>query len=159
MRALIYVSLIFLMLSCSDNTGNKLPAFTAYTLSGKKIDTKHLAGKIVVIKIWATWCGSCVKEIPDLNALVEKYKNDSSIVFLSITEDNREKIELFLTKRPFAYEHITDAKKLQDRFYGGLSQEIPKHLVVDKNGNIVFDKSGELPNIALLLSTKIDEIK
>jgi peroxiredoxin len=159
LRLLCVNVLIFLVSSCSNNAGKKAPVFTANALSGKKIDANYLKNKTVVLKIWATWCGSCVKEIPELNALVEKYKADTTVVFISITDDKRDKIELFLKKRPFAYEHLTDAQEIKNLFYGGLRQEIPKHMIVDKNGFVVFDQSGEINNIAAVLSSKIDQVK
>jgi thiol-disulfide isomerase/thioredoxin len=155
----IGVLVFFLMLGCSDNSGKKLPEFNARTLSGKTIHSSELKGKIVVLKVWATWCGSCVKEIPQLNALVERYKYDSSIVFIAITDDSKEVIERFLVKRPFDYQHIADAKALKDIFQPGIRKEIPKHMVVDRNMNIVLDISGESATIAQMLSDKIEQLK
>ncbi len=158
-KIILFIALPFLFLSCSDNTGTKLPDFTATTLTGKVIHSKDLKGKVIVLKIWATWCGSCVVEIPQLNSLVEKYKNDSTIVFLAITDDSKTKIEKFLLDRPFAYQHIVDAKVLKNIFQPGLSKEIPQHIVVDKALNIVFDVSGESSTIAEQLSAKIEQLK
>ncbi len=159
MKRILLLAFFISLWGCSDNTGNKLPDFTATTLSGNTIRSKELKGKIVVVKIWATWCGSCVKEIPQLNTLVEKYKNDSSIVFISITDDTKEKIERFLIDRPFAYQHITGAKDLKNTFQPGITKEIPKHMIVDRDMNIVLDISGESPNIAEILAIKIEQLK
>jgi len=147
------------MLGCSDNSGKKLPDFNAVTLSGKTIHSSELKGKVIVLKVWATWCGSCVKEIPQLNGLVDRYKNDSSIVFLAITDDSKEEIGRFLVKRPFNYQHITDARALKDIFQPGIRKEIPKHMVVDRDMNIVLDIAGESPTIAQVLSDKIEQLK
>lgn len=156
----IFFFVVFLFLvGCSDNTGDKLPEFTATTLSGKVIHSKELKGKIVVLKVWATWCGPCILEIPSLNNLVEKYKNDSSVVFIAITDDTKEKIEHFLKDRPFAYQQIVDAKDLKLLFQPGLRKEIPKHIIVDKDLTIVLDLSGGSADIAEILSTKIEQLK
>ncbi len=159
MKSLIGLIALLFLLGCSDNSGKKLPEFNAETLSGKYIHSSELKGKIVVLKVWATWCGSCVKEIPQLNALVDRYKNDSTIVFIAITDDSKEEIERFLVKRPFNYQHITDAKTLKDIFQPGIRKEIPKHLVVDRDLNIVLDISGESVTIAQILSDKIEQLK
>ena len=158
-KVVVLLAFILIICGCSDNTGDKLPEFTATTLSGKTINSKDLKGKVVVLKIWATWCGSCITEIPQLNELVEKYKNDSSIVFIAITDDKKEKIERFLVDRPFSYQQITDAATLKNIFQPGLSKEIPKHIVVDKNSTIVFDASGGAPNIGDIIATKIEQLK
>ncbi|HWZ21436.1 MAG TPA: TlpA disulfide reductase family protein [Cytophagaceae bacterium] len=159
LKCISLVVVAVFLCGCSDNTGKKLPEFTATTLSGKTINSKDLKGKIVVLKIWATWCGPCVLEIPSLNGVVDKYKNDSSIVFIAITDDTKGKIEHFLKDRPFAYQQIADAKNLKLLFQPGLRKEIPKHIIVDRDMNIVLDLSGGSENIAEIISTKIEQLK
>lgn len=159
MRLFVLSILSILMLGCSNNAGKKVPEFTAQTLSGTSINSSELKGKIVVIKVWATWCGSCISEIPQLNQLVEKYKNDTSVVFLAITDDKQEKIEAFLKRVPFDYEQIVDRKDIKLQFQPGMRKEIPKHMIVDQNLNIVLDESGEISNIAQVLAAKIEALK
>jgi uncharacterized protein (TIGR03435 family) len=60
-----------------------------------------LAGKTVVLDMWATWCGSCVAAIPHLNELAEKFK-DRPVVFLSVTDEQPAVVEAFLKKRPIS---------------------------------------------------------
>jgi thiol-disulfide isomerase/thioredoxin len=57
-----------------------------------------LAGKVVVLEMWATWCGPCVKAIPHLNELAGKFK-DRPVVFLSVTDEEQKVVEAFLNKR------------------------------------------------------------
>ena len=159
MKSYILLLGIFVFIGCSNNEGKKLPDFIATTLTGKTIKSQELNGKIVVIKIWATWCGSCIVEIPQLNKLVEKYQQDTSIVFLAITDDNAEKIQNFLARISLKYDHITDAKALKEIFQPGIRKEIPEHMVIDREGNIVFDISGESEKIGKVLSDKIEEVK
>lgn len=150
--------LIFLFAGSCTNVGNKLYKFEAATLSGKKISDESLKGKITVIKIWATWCGPCVMEIPHLNELEKKYHSDTNIVFLAITDDSSEKIRNFLSSHQFAYEHVTDARKLKHLFQRGPVKTIPEHIVIDPELNIVFDESGSSPDIAAKLDSVISEI-
>jgi uncharacterized protein (TIGR03435 family) len=60
-----------------------------------------LAGKAVVLEVWATWCGPCVGAIPHLNELAEKFK-EKPIVFLSVTDEEPSVVEPFLKKRPIS---------------------------------------------------------
>lgn len=58
-----------------------------------------LAGKVVVLEMWATWCGACVDAIPHLNELADHFKN-RPVVFLSVTDEEPAVVASFLKKRP-----------------------------------------------------------
>src|SRR5262245_49193444 len=66
---------------------------------GASTDWEKLKGKVVVIEFWATWCGSCIREIPHLNQLASQLSNEP-IVFLSITDDSEEQLRGFLKRTP-----------------------------------------------------------
>src|SRR4051812_28181655 len=53
-----------------------LPGFTLTDLDGKKMSSNDWRGKVVLLNFWATWCGPCRAEIPDLVALQNKYPNE-----------------------------------------------------------------------------------
>ena len=63
------------------------PAFTLSDVDGKQVSLSDFKGKIVYIDFWATWCGACVEEIPYSKQLIEKFKDNPNIVFLSISFD------------------------------------------------------------------------
>ncbi|MCL3780370.1 TlpA family protein disulfide reductase [Prolixibacteraceae bacterium JC049] len=71
-------------------------------------DTPSLAdeknAKVLIINLWATWCGPCQHEIPELNKLVDKYEQDN-MLFLSITAEEQSKVEkwMALQKEEFIY--------------------------------------------------------
>jgi peroxiredoxin len=160
LKACTFCALLFFFQGCIDHhQGEKMPVFSTVDILGHQVNSVQLKGKIVVIKVWATWCGSCVEEIPALNQLVERYKSDSSVVFLAITDDTNMKITSFLKKHPFDYQHIADAKALKLLFQTGMRKEIPEHIIVDREGTIVFDESGELANIEQVLARHIEEAK
>jgi len=50
-----------------------LPGLSLPTLTGRKVDSRALKDNIVVLDFWATWCAPCIGEIPDFNALQDKY--------------------------------------------------------------------------------------
>ncbi|GEM_PF-3600272 len=68
--------------------------------------------------------------MPELNALVNKYKNDDKLVFLAVTYDTKEIVDKFLSKRPFHYNIITDEEKTIIDNYGFTAY--PTTLVIDK---------------------------
>jgi thiol-disulfide isomerase/thioredoxin len=63
-----------------------------------KLKEKDLAGKVVVLEFWATWCTPCMANVPHLNSLSSHFA-DSNVVFISITDEAEQKIQPFLEKR------------------------------------------------------------
>ena len=64
------------------------PAFNLRSMDGRKVSLESLKGKVVVINFWGIWCGWCVKEMPDLQKLHEKYLNDPDVAVLTIDNDD-----------------------------------------------------------------------
>jgi thiol-disulfide isomerase/thioredoxin len=72
-----------------------MPNFTLQTLDGKDVSVSDFKGKILLVNVWATWCAPCVKEIPSLKNLVNKF--DGKLVVLAVSHDhNKEDIETFV---------------------------------------------------------------
>ena len=62
--------------------------FTAMDKDGKTVKLSDFKGKKVYINMWASWCGPCMREIPELEKVYQKYKDNKDIVFLSMTSPN-----------------------------------------------------------------------
>lgn len=72
-----------------------MPNFTLQTLDGKDVSVSDFKGKILLVNVWATWCAPCVKEIPSLKNLVNKF--GGKLVVLAVSHDhNKEDIETFV---------------------------------------------------------------
>ena len=114
--------------------GTVFPKFELKDLNGVEYNTENTKDKIVVLKCWFIACPPCIEEFPKLNELVEKYKNHSDIVFISLAFDSKEKLEPFLLKNPFLYAVVPDQKQFV--FYDLNIKEYPTHIIIDKNGII-----------------------
>jgi thiol-disulfide isomerase/thioredoxin len=111
-------------------------------INGKIYDRENLKNKIVVINYWFLACVPCREEIPELNKLVDRYKDNPSVVFLGIAPDTKEKIQTALNTFDFKYNIIPNSPILLDSLH---LEGFPSHEVIDKNGKIVFSctESGE----------------
>ncbi len=130
--------------------------FKEITINGDTITLNELKGKIIVLNFWATWCGPCRREIPHLNELVEQFRNDTSIVFLAITKEDKRTVSKFLKKQPFDYTIIVNGKKAtQD--YG--VRAFPTHFVINREGRIVFNQIGYSTDLKDKLKKVIENLR
>lgn len=116
------------------------------SITGKSFGPAELDGKIVVLNFWYTSCPPCLKEIPELNKLVDEYK-DKDVVFLGFATDNKASIEKFIKEIPFKYELIPSATQLMFKFlvpdkHGNLETKFPTHIVVNREGKRTVYETG-----------------
>jgi len=110
-------------------------------LSGKPFDQKTLAGKVVLVDFWATWCGPCVAEIPNVLEQYEKYHDKGfEVVGVSLDED-RDALEKFVAEQkipwPILYEKPQGERWRHplSTFYG--ISGIPTVILIGRDGNVI----------------------
>jgi thiol-disulfide isomerase/thioredoxin len=83
--------------------GSRMPEFALNDPSGKVLRSADLAGKPVLINLWATWCGPCVLEMPMLDALAGEDAGTLRVITVSQDIQGSEKVVPFFAKRKFAH--------------------------------------------------------
>ena len=136
----------------SEIIGKRAPDFKMTDLNGNEISSETTKGKVVVLNFWFVSCKPCIAEIPELNEVYKTYKNNSDVVFASITFDKKEKVDVFLKKHPLQYPVVSDAKEICTLFN---TSGYPTNLVIDKNGNFYDYISGGFPEIGHQISNSI----
>ncbi|WP_299272542.1 TlpA disulfide reductase family protein [uncultured Psychroserpens sp.] len=118
----------------ASKIGKQFPEFSLTSLIGQKISNKTTKGKVTVLNFWFINCLPCIKEIPDLNKLVDKYQN-KDVLFLAPTYETKEDLVDFFETREegFDYEVLFNAKPLLKKL---LVSSYPTHIVVSKEGVI-----------------------
>ncbi len=107
---------------------------------GKMLDVQELKGKTIFINYWATWCAPCVAEMPSINALYEKVKDDPNIVFLMISVDREMRTANGWVKRKgFCFPIYKETALTPDVYETGV---VPSTFVVSPEGKIVVAKTG-----------------
>jgi peroxiredoxin len=109
--------------------------FTLTDLQGKTWTLKDLKGKVVLVNFWATWCPPCRKEMPDLDTLYNRFK-DQGFVILAISEDEETaKVGPFIAEHKISYPILLDpGSKVNNLFQ---VEGIPKSFVYDRDGKLV----------------------
>jgi peroxiredoxin len=118
----------------ADDARRQQADFTLVDLQGTRWTLKSLTGKVVLVNFWATWCPPCQKEIPDLEALYERFK-DQGLVILAISDEDASKVAPFMAKRNVTYPVMLDpGRKVNDQFQ---VEGIPKSFIYDRSGKLV----------------------
>ena len=115
--------------------GNRFPKFNFSDLNGSIISNETMKDKIIVIKCWYIHCAACIKEFPDVNALVLKYNDRKDILFLSLAEDSPEQLKLFLLQKPLLYSVVPNMKIYMNETLN--LNAFPTHFIINKQGKII----------------------
>jgi thiol-disulfide isomerase/thioredoxin len=108
--------------------------FALTDLEGKVWALKDLRGKVVLVNFWATWCPPCRKEMPDLETLYQRFK-DQGLVVLAISDEDANKVKPFLATRKVSYPVLLDTGRKVNALLH--IEGIPKSFVYDRQGKLV----------------------
>lgn len=128
--------------------GDKIEDFTVTTFDGKTITLSEVLQekKMVLINIWATWCGPCGAEFPFLQQAYEQYKDQIEVIALSCEEeDTDEALEQYATEKGMTFPVAKDTPDLAGAF--GVNS-IPTSIIVDRFGTICFLEAGSQSDVA-----------
>ena len=113
---------------------DRAPDFKLTALDGKPLSLAALEGKVVLLNFWATWCGPCRAEIPDLVALQERYKDRLQIIGLNV-DDEEADIKQYVEETGINYPVAMTPNDVRIQF-GGIPA-LPTSFVLDTEGRVV----------------------
>lgn len=131
------------MPSSSFKEGEPFKGEKITDISGNKFDLRKFGDKIYVINFWFINCPPCRQEIPELNELVKRYKDNKEVVFLAIALDDSYSLKQFLKTSPFNYNVVDDGRYYATK-YGVTSY--PTHVIIGKDGLVKFSTLGLAAN-------------
>lgn len=131
--------------SSSETKPTQAFDFTAMDKDGKTVKLSDFKGKKVYINMWASWCGPCMREIPELEKVYQKYKNNKDFVFLSMTSPNDAEFKNQSPQDKSKDVILKKAKELgatypvlfdvNDRFIINYAiRSFPTHILINSNG-------------------------
>lgn len=115
--------------------------FKSKTLEGKEIDSSIFKdSKLTMINIWATYCGPCIQEMPDIEKLYQEVKKENinilGVVSDTPNDENEELAKNIVKKKGVKYDNIIPDEKLKNNVLNLISG-VPTTIFVDSKGNIV----------------------
>ena len=120
--------------------GEPAPGFRAVTFSHEKLSLKDLAGDVVILNFWATWCVPCRKELP----LLDRYyraRRDVGLRVLAVATENSVPEE-YLT--PLAKVLALPLIRIFNGPYGPIDDAVPSNFIIDRAGVLRYAKAGAL---------------
>jgi len=122
--------------------GEAVPEFSFTTTRGDPYSMKGLEGKVVLLNLFATWCATCMKEMPALQEQVwSRYKNRDDFMLVSIgREQDMQKMKDFKAEKGYGFHFAPDTGRV---IYGKFAEKyIPRNVVVNQEGTIVYQGTG-----------------
>lgn len=139
------------------------PSVKFATLKGELITTGDLRGKVTLINFWATSCAPCVKELPGIAALHQKYNAQGfETIAVAMEYDPPNYVKNFTERNQLPFKVALDARGEIAREFGKITGEVrvvPISFVIDRQGRIIKSYLGELdfPKFEALLQSALKE--
>lgn len=169
----IILALVFIILVAANNQWAKYRTYKFYhevttpaqpireELKKDELLNDEAGAETFVINLWATWCGPCQKEIPQLNKILRKYENEKTL-FLAITGEKEEDVYdwIELQKHEPEYFMLFENKRLSNYIFslnpntnlkqGRAPELLPTNVVIHKNEVVFFEQGYSEKNIMKL---------
>jgi thiol-disulfide isomerase/thioredoxin len=129
-----------LPLGALDTPREPAPAFHARTIEGEQLDNQSLQGQVVLIQLWATWCGFCRKDQPAVEMLLREYSSRGLVVLGVNVREPRSTVERYLAESPRSCKIVlTPDTNLVKLFSGG---GFPTYVLIDREGKLAGTQRG-----------------
>lgn len=137
--------------------GKPAPAFVTVDPEGNAVDlNKHLGKDVILLDFWATWCGPCIKAMPEVASVAEEFK-DRGLVFYAVNVgEDPDTVKEFLQKNKFDIPVAIDFDgKIQKAFN---AHGLPHTIVIGKDGRVQADHLGYWPGFRAELAEQVDAL-
>lgn len=137
---LLFAGLLISLPTWSASVSGPAPDFTLKSLGGKNLKLSEMAGNVVLINFWASWCGPCLQEMPLLNDIYKKYEPLGFTILGVNVEENNKNARAFLADRGVDFPILFDSRNSVSQLYDVVA--MPTTVMVDRDGNIRFLHKG-----------------
>jgi thiol-disulfide isomerase/thioredoxin len=141
----------------SNRIGQPAPELTVQNLSGKPVKVSSYRGQVLLLDIWASWCGPCKQELPMLDEMAARLRSKGVQVLAVSVDQQRANVDKFLGSRgrwslTIAHDPKGEvAERLQP-------DKMPTSYIIDRQGIIRYVNSGFVPSDARQIEARLAEL-
>ena len=137
--------------------GKPAPIFSAKNLADENVELKKVVGKeIVILDFWATWCGPCVRALPEITEVAEEYKDKGIRFFAVNVGEDPDTIKEFLESQKLDIEVLLDADGEASEKYE--VEGIPQTVIIGKDATTQVVHIGASPGLKQTLRKELDSL-
>ncbi len=137
----IFVFIMIILLTLQLVATEKVSDFKLENIEGKQVKLSDFQKEgLVILDFWATWCSPCIKGLPKLNELHEKYDN-VNVVAVSTDKPRKKSAAIsHIKSNRFKFHTLFDPNKIVQKQFN--ITNIPRTLIIDQDGTIIYDHTG-----------------
>jgi cytochrome c biogenesis protein CcmG/thiol:disulfide interchange protein DsbE len=132
--------------------GDKVPPFILSTFDGKEVNLDSMAGKVIVVNFWASWCKPCEQEADDMQKAWKSYEPGGKVVFLGVDwVDTEPEAKAYLKKFNISYTNGPDLRTSISQLFR--IKGVPETYIIGKDGRLADVKIGPFESVAEIQSS------
>ncbi len=156
LRRLAAAALATLALGANAVPSGPAPDFTLRALDGPNLRLQEQRGRVVMVNFWATWCGPCRQEMPQLNKLYDKYRSAGFVLLgVNVDEDSRNAATA-AAKLGVKFPVLLDSDKKVSQLYDLAT--MPSTVLIDRDGRVRYVHRGYREGTEELYEKQIREL-
>lgn len=116
--------------------GDAAPPFTLLNLKGESVSLSDFSGKVILINFWASWCAPCVSELPAMERLYQRLKDQGFVIVAIGIDDEEASLREFQQRFGLTFPILYDNTSRTKRNYG--VSGVPESFIIGRNGRLVM---------------------
>jgi peroxiredoxin len=144
-RAVMMAALLGLVVSPahSSEVSGPAPDFTLKSNQGKNLKLSEYRGEVILLNFWASWCGPCRQEMPELEKLQARYQDYGFTILGVNVEEDASKADKVLKKTPVSFPILYDTSNKVSKAFD--VRAMPSTVMIDRDGNMRYLHKGYVP--------------
>jgi peroxiredoxin len=136
-------------------TGEPAPTFALLDLEDNELSLEDQRGQVVLVNFWATWCGPCRQELPELQLLHERLAADGLLVWALATDTSPDAVRSYVREHGFTFPVSTSGGQISSEY--GVTG-IPVTLIVGRGGKVRYTHEGFRPGMAEIVEREVRQL-